>query len=364
MTIHSENKEEKHPNTTLYKLAYNVVLETYRKEQQWESYIIARVISEHKERYRLSAEEGVFDAEIIGNIRYTANSRADFPVVGDWVACTSYGADKLLIHKIFPRYGIIKRKAIAQFKDEQIIATNVDYGMIVQAINRDYNLNRIERYLTICNDAYVTPLLIISKIDLIDATTLQAILQAISERMPSLVVIPISNLHRKGIQKLREHIKEGKTYALLGSSGVGKSSLINNLLGTAQMKTGDISTTNDRGKHLTSHRELFVLDSGGIFIDNPGMRALGMGDFSTGIDQTFDHITTLSKDCKYQDCSHIHESNCAVLKALQKGELDKNSYHNYTKLLKEKAHYENDHLAKRKKGKAFSKMVKQMKKKK
>lgn len=359
MNIHSENKY-----SPLYELGYNTTLEKYKISQKWDDYIIARVMSEHKERYQLKSDQGFYEAEIIGNLRYTASSRADFPAVGDWVACTPYGEDKLLIHKVFPRYGTIKRKAVGRFNDTQIIAANIDYGIIVQTINRDYNLNRIERYLAICNDVDVKPILVISKTDLIDEATLQTLLKTINERMPRLLVIPISNVDRNGIEALQQELQYGKTYALLGSSGVGKSSLINNLLGKSHMKTGQISQTNDRGKHITSHRALFVLESGGVLIDNPGMRELGMTDVSSGISQTFDTITKLSEACKYKDCNHIHETHCAVLKALENGDLDENVYHNYTKLLKEKAHFESDHLAKRKKGKVLSKIVREMKKKK
>lgn len=322
---------------------------------------VGRIISEHKERYIVKTEKGELDAEITGNLRYTANTREDFPAVGDWVAISEYDDDKVLIHSIFPRKTIIERHAVGKQGEKQIIATNIDFAFIVQAVDRDFNINRIERYLTICNTSNVKPIIILNKIDLINDTVLTDLMSKVQERVTQVPVIAISNESQKGIERLRKSIVKGKTYCLLGSSGVGKSSLLNNLSGKQLMKTNEISSSTNKGRHVTSHRELIVLENGGIIIDNPGMREVGIVDSTDGLDITFEAIIELSKDCKFKDCTHTTEVDCAVLKSVKSGELDKSSYENYLKMEREKEHFESTVAEKRKKDKNFGKMVKQFK---
>ena len=347
---------------TLADLGYTASLEAYRKDQKLDAYSVGRVISEHKDRYVVKTDTGEFDAELIGNLRFTAESRNDFPAVGDWVAISEYDEHKALIHSIYPRHSMLERQAVGKSGQKQIIATNIDYGLIVQAVNRDFNINRLERYLIICNAANVEPVIIISKIDLIDESALKKLLDQIDERIKDVPVIAISNLSQIGLDKLADIIKNGKTYCLLGSSGVGKSSLLNNLTGEELMNTGAISQSIDRGKHITSHRELIVLEHGGILIDNPGMREVGIADTTSGLELTFDAIVKLSQNCKFKDCTHINEKGCAILEALEAEEIDKDSYKNYQKLQKEKSHYESSIVEKRKKDKDFGKMIKNIKK--
>ncbi len=349
---------------TLEDLGYNASLENYRKAQKRCSFGVGRVISEHKERYIVKTDKGEFDAEIIGNLRFSAKNRSDFPAIGDWVSISEYDQDKTLIHAIFPRKTVIERQAVGKFGEKQIIATNVDYAFVVQSVDRDFNVNRIERYLTICNASNVSPIIVLSKIDLINQSQLKGILDNISERIEHVPVITTSNQDRIGYEALNAIIEKRKTYCLLGSSGVGKSTLLNNISGKALMKTGSISLSTKRGKHVTSHRELIVLNNGGILIDNPGMREVGVADVNTGLDITFDAIIKRSHDCQFNDCTHTRESGCAVLKALENGELDQASYENYLKMEKEKAHFESSVTEKRKKEKEFGKMVKNYKKEK
>ncbi|NNF36161.1 MAG: ribosome small subunit-dependent GTPase A, partial [Saprospiraceae bacterium] len=257
---------------TLEDLGYNNELASYRKEQGLEAFDVGRVISEHKERYGVRTPEGTFDAEIIGNLRYTAQKREDFPAVGDWVAISAYDDDKVLIHHVLPRKTMIARQAVGKHAELQIIATNIDYAFIVQAVDRDFNINRLERYITICHTAKVNPIIILNKIDLIEKSELEELLQQVSERDKNIPLIALSNETGEGLEKIKKHIVTGQTYCLLGSSGVGKSSLLNNLIGEEQMKTSHISESTQRGRHVTTHREMTVLESGGIIIDNPGMR--------------------------------------------------------------------------------------------
>jgi len=347
---------------TLEDLGYDTDLEDFRKDQNLSFFGVGRVISEHKERYVIKTDEDEYDAEIIGNLRFSAHSRTDFPAVGDWVAFSEYDKKKVLIHSVFPRKTIIERQAVGKQGEKQIIATNIDFAFIVQAVDRDFNINRIERYLTICNASNVKPIIILNKIDLISDADLLKLISKVQERVKQVSVIAISNESQKGIERLKETIIKGKTYCLLGSSGVGKSTLLNNLSGKQVMKTNSISSSTSKGRHITSHRALLVLENGGILIDNPGMREVGIADSRGGLEITFETIVKLSKDCKYKNCTHTTEIDCAVLAAVDRGEIDEISYKNYQKIEKENEHFESTVAEKRKKDKGFGKMIKHFKK--
>jgi len=346
---------------TLEDLGYNIDLENYRKDQNLDSFGVGRVISEHKERYIVKTTEKEYEAEIIGNLRFSSFKRSDFPAVGDWVAISEYDENKVLIHSVFPRKTIIERQAVGKQGEKQIIATNIDYAFIVQAVDRDFNINRIERYLTICYTSNVKPIIILNKIDLINDIELTKLISEVQERVKQVPVITISNETLKGIEQLKERIAKGKTYCLLGSSGVGKSTLLNNLSGKNLMKTNAISTSTNKGRHVTSHRELIVLEQGGIIIDNPGIREVGIADSVGGLEKTFGKIVELSKNCKFKDCTHTTEIDCAIITAVESGEIDKSFYENYLKMEREKEHFESTVAEKRKKDKDFGKMVKQFK---
>ena len=343
-------------------LGYNIDLENYRKDQHLDSFGVGRVISEHKERYVVKTAEKEYEGEIIGNIRFSAHNRSDFPAVGDWVAISEYDEEKVLIHSVFPRKTIIERQAVGQQGEKQIIATNIDYAFIVQAVDRDFNINRIERYLTICNASYVKPIILLNKIDLIKEAELAKLITTVQKRIKQVPVIAISNASLKGIERLKESLEKGKTYCLLGSSGVGKSTLLNNISGKALMKTDSISVSTKKGRHITSHRELIILENGGILIDNPGMREVGIADTTSGLEITFNTIVNLSQNCKFKDCTHITEIDCAIIAAVESGEIDRLSYENYLKMEREKEHFESTVAEKRKKDKDFGKMIKNYKK--
>jgi ribosome biogenesis GTPase len=320
------------------------------------------VIAEHKERYIVRTTNAEYNAEITGNLRFTAKGSEDFPAVGDWVALATYDPDLAIIHKIMPRSSIIKRQAVGQFGGIQIIAANIDYGLIVQAVDRDFNINRLERYLTICNSSKVKPVIVLSKADLIDEKRISEISEQIKSRIKNVPVVAISNENFYGYEALKSVIKKGKTYCMLGSSGVGKSTLLNNLSGKTIMRTDVISQSTNKGKHVTSHRELFILDNGGIIVDNPGMREVGIADTESGLEITFESIVSLSRLCKFKNCTHTTETGCKVLKAVENGELDRASYGNYLKMEKEKAYFESTVDERRRKEKIFGKIIKTYKK--
>ncbi len=347
---------------TLEELGYYTKLEEYSKEQKLDDFEIGRVIAEHKERYIVKTIKAELEAEITGNLRFSAISRVDFPAVGDWVALTTYDSDSAIIHKILPRFSTIKRQAVGQFGEIQIIATNIDYAFLIQAADRDFNINRLERYLTICYSSKVSPIILLNKTDLVDEQKINEILESIKIRIKDVPIIAISNETQIGYETIKTLIGKGKTYCMLGSSGVGKSTLLNNLSGRNIMKTDLISQSTSKGRHVTSHRELIVLENGGILVDNPGMREVGIVDSAYGLETTFDIIFSLSKNCKFKDCTHTSEIGCLVLEALEKGKIDKNSYENYLKMGKEKIHFESSVVEKRKKDKDFGRMIKNYKK--
>lgn len=346
---------------TLEELGYNKDLEDYRIEHHLDTFGIGRVILKHKDRYSVKTEKAELDAELLGNLRFTAANKNDLPAVGDWVSISEYDENKALIHAVLPRKSSLERKAVGKFGQTQLIATNVDFGLIVQSVNRDFNINRLERYLTICNASKIEPIIVLTKVDLIDDQKIEELLTQVKERIKNVPLFAISNQSKMGIDRLKSELIKGCTYCLLGSSGVGKSTLINTITGTNLMKTGEISESIERGKHVTSHRELIVLENG-ILIDNPGMREVGITNVADGLEMTFDEILNLAQDCKFSDCTHTNEIGCAVLDALENEKLDPVSYANFVKMEKEKIHFESDAKERKKKDKDLGKLIKNFQK--
>ncbi|SNR67136.1 ribosome small subunit-dependent GTPase A [Lutibacter flavus] len=346
---------------TLEELGYTAELENFRKEKNLESFGVGRVILEHKERFIVKTIIAELEAELLGNLRFTANCKKDLPAVGDWVAISEYDEGKALIHSVFPRHSILQRKAVGKQGETQIIATNIDVGLIVQSVNRDFNVNRIERYLTICNATKIEPIIVLSKIDLIEKHELEQLLAQLNKRIKGVLIVALSNQSKIGLDKIKSKLSKGKTYCLLGSSGVGKSTIINNLVGKQLMNTGEISKSIDRGKHITTHRELIISEYG-ILIDNPGMREVGIINSDEGLAITFDTVVELSRNCKFNDCTHTNEKGCAILKAVDSGEIDAASYDNFQKMEREKYFFDSSIAERKKKDKNFGKMIKNVKK--
>jgi len=341
----------------LEELGYTAELEGFRVDNDLSSFEVGRVVAEHRDRFHVMTESGILDCEVTGNLRFTAESREDLPAVGDWVSYMGYD-DKGLIHAILPRQSVIKRKAVGRSSDVQVIASNIDYAIIVQAVDRDYNLNRIERYLVICNASDIKPIIVLNKVDMVDEDRRKEIATEVKNRVGEIPVVEVSNQLSGGLDQLSSLIKKGQTYCLLGSSGVGKSTITNELAKVDVMETGEISESVGKGSHTTTHRELILLSSGAIIIDNPGMREVGISDSEGGLETTFESISDLAQNCRYSDCTHTNESDCAVLNALDTEELDPDSYHNYQKLQREREHFEATTVEKRRKDKSFGKMIK------
>lgn len=342
-------------------LGYDSFFEFNREKLGLDISKVARVIAEHKESYKVKNINGEYLAKITGKQIFKASSREDYPAVGDWVEISELGENRAMIHSIFPRRTIIKRKYNGK-NEIQVVATNIDVAFIIESIDRDYNLNRIERYSVIAKDGGIVPVIILNKIDLISPEELSLKISQIKSRFKDIDVILTSALAEKGLYELGKYIEKNKTYCFLGSSGVGKSSLINKLINQDKIKIGDIGLRSNRGKHTTTAREMYFLENGGIVIDNPGMREVGMTDTAYGINNFFDEINFFAKKCKFLNCTHIHEPGCEVLVALEAGIIDRDKYSNYINMKKEAEHYGMTEIEKRGKNKKFGKFINKAKK--
>lgn len=347
---------------TITDLGYTNDIETFLRDNNLFDFSIGRVTQEHRERYIVSTGDNEYEAEINGNLRFSSSSRSDFPAVGDWVAMKIYNTDLAIIHKILPRKSILERQAVGKYGEKQIISANIDVAFIVQSIDNNFSINRLERYISICHSSEIEPVLVISKIDLMTDSFIKDAISTLRTRDKRIKHLLLSNVTKQGLDQILDYLQKGKTYCVVGSSGVGKSTLINNLLKKNILKTGQISSSTNKGRHITDHRELFVLENGGIIIDTPGMRELGITDNIEGIKTTFQDIYDLSLKCRFPDCKHINEKGCAVLEALDKGIIDINSFDNFHKLQREQQRFRTTVAEKHKRDRIFGRMIKNYKK--
>jgi ribosome biogenesis GTPase / thiamine phosphate phosphatase len=307
-------------------------LELLRQTHGAESLAPARVIVEHRGAYQLWTEKGSCTAELTGRLRHAALDKRDLPAVGDWVALDPSGR----IDVILPRQSVFVRKAAGARLEPQVIAANVDVVFIVTSANADFNPRRIERYVTAIRDSGSAPLLVINKTDL--CADVDALIASLGAAALGLPVARVSALERQGLEQLTAHLGQSSTIALVGSSGVGKSTLANWLLDREAFDTGEIRAHDARGRHTTTHRELIPLPAGGALIDTPGMREFSPWSDDADLPGSFADIAALAQQCRFMDCQHRGQPGCAVEQALASGELDPARLEHYAKLQRELAH--------------------------
>jgi len=323
------------------------------------SFEIARVMAVHKDSYIINNGKKDIFSELIGKMVFSASSPIDYPAVGDWVLATFYDKDTFsIIHNLLPRKSLLRRKTPGKKVDFQLIAANIDVALIVQSLDTNFNLRRLERYLVMVKDSNIKPIVLLSKSDLLDKEEIANRVSEIHKIIPFLHVQPFSNENESGFKNVKNLLAPRQTYCLLGSSGVGKTTLLNNLIGESIFTTKTVREKDSKGRHATTHRQLTKLDCEALLIDTPGMRELGNFSVETSIDETFTEIKELSEQCQFNDCAHVNEKGCAVLKAVEIGQVPEKRYLNYIKLKKESIYNEMSYLEKRQKDKQFGKLCK------
>lgn len=311
------------------------------KENNLNQYSLGRVYAQHRNLYKIITEKGEVSATVSGKLQYELINKKDYPVVGDWVNFEELGHGEGIIHKIQERKTLICRKVAGAKSEEQVLAANIDKIFITMSLNNNFNLRRLERYINIAWDSGATPVILLTKLDLCE--DLEDKLLELDEVALGIDKISVSSLTGEGVEVVRSLIKSDDTVVFIGSSGVGKSTIINRLLGEEVQITKEVGEY-DKGRHTTTHRELFVLPTGGAIIDTPGMRELqiSQGD----VEATFKDIEDLALKCHFSDCKHKSEPKCAVQEAIERGELSRERFENYEKIKREIANEEKRRRAK------------------
>ena len=313
----------------------------------------ARVSAVGRDSFLVRNEYGEVQAALSGRFAFSAEESGDLPVVGDWVLVQYHNSGTLaIIDDVLPRRSVLRRKMAGRKVDSQVMASNIDGAFVVQSCDSNFNLRRLERYLVMVRDGQVTPAVLLSKSDLVSQEALDRMVAGMERGGVACQIIAFSNKTGSGLDQGRQ------TYCLLGSSGVGKTTLLNRLVGREVFATNTVREKDGRGRHTTARRQLVVLDEGAMMIDTPGMRELGIAAPRASIDEGFAEIARLAEGCRFSDCSHTSEAGCSVLAALRNGELSKGRYQSYLKLVKESEHYEMTHAEKRQKDRRFGRMVK------
>jgi ribosome biogenesis GTPase len=294
-----------------------------------------RVALEHNHVYRVITEAGERLAEATGRMKHLAQGRSELPAVGDWVALRIDDAgDRTLIKAVLPRLGKFSRKSAGEWTDEQVIAANIDTVFLVSGLDGDLNPRRIERYLLLAAQSHARPVIILNKSDLAD--DVDEVVAMITAMAPDVPVLAISASDGSGFDALQPYLGVGQTVALLGSSGVGKSSIVNRLVGELVLPTRSVRESDSRGRHASVHRQMIALPGGGLVIDTPGMRELQLWGVDEGLSGSFDDVAAMGEACRFRDCRHGREPGCAVKAAVEAGTLDAARYENFLKLQAER----------------------------
>ena len=343
---------------SIEKLGFNSWFREKIEPDRLNNFQIARVICVNKNSFTVSNGENDIYAELTGKFLFNSDSSTDLPTAGDWVYIQLLDEESFaIIHEMFPRKSLLKRKTPGKNVEYQLIAANIDTAIIMQSLDNNFNLRRLERYLVMINESNITPVIFLSKSDLVSREEIDIKMNDIYKIAPDIQIEAFSNNNLTEIEKIKTQFIPARTYCLLGSSGVGKTTLLNNLLGKEFFRTQPIREKDGRGKHTTTRRELIVLENGSIVIDSPGMRELGIISMDSGLDDTFNEIAELTEQCRFKDCTHTVEKDCAVLNAVEKGLITKERYDNYIKICKESKYHELSYYEKRQKDKKFGKFM-------
>jgi len=322
---------------------------------------MARVMTVDRGAFLVRDAHGETFAQLSGRYRFTVETGPDLPCVGDWVCVERASPALAIIHAVLPRKTLLRRKCPGKKVGFQMIAANLDTAFVVQSCHYDFNVRRLDRYLVAANEGRVEPVVVLSKTDLVTPEELDGMIGKIREAGISVRILPISNTTGSGLGEFRELLLPGRTFCLLGSSGVGKTTLINRLLGRNALETKAVSGTGE-GVHTTARRQLIVLDNGAMLVDTPGMRELGLLGAGDGVEESFSNIQDLSSTCRFSDCTHTREPGCGVLAALEAGDLSEERYRSYLKLKKETEYNDLSYAEKRKKDRSFGRFIKSAKK--
>ena len=302
---------------------------------QYPELTVGRITLQEKGMYRIRTIMGEQNALVSGKFQFDAQSSSDYPAVGDYVMVSCADPDTAIIHQVLPRKSLFVRKAAGTSKTEQAVAANIDTVFLCMSLNNDFNLRRLERYLAVAWESGADPVVVLTKADLCaDLPQKQREVETIAMGVD---ILTTSAMELEGYRQIMPYITEGRTVAFVGSSGVGKSTLINRLLGEERLATDGLRN-DDKGHHTTTHRELLFLPNGAMVIDTPGMRELGMWDAASGVEQTFTDIEALAAQCRFRNCSHTSEPGCAVRAAIRSGELDSGRWQSYQKLKNENSY--------------------------
>jgi ribosome biogenesis GTPase / thiamine phosphate phosphatase len=323
---------------------------------------VARVAAVDRDQLLLVDRSGHFRAKLAGRYLHHHHLSQELPCVGDWVCVEKQSRDDFgVIHALLERRTSLCRKSPGNVMEYQMIAANVDYVLIVQSCHFDFNPKRLERYLVMVMEGGAKPYVLLTKTDLVNPAVLATQLAEVQSVGITAPIVPLSNVTGDGLEDVKQLLLPGKTYCFVGSSGVGKSTLINQLIGRERMETRAVSGTGE-GRHTTVRRELIRLDGGALIIDNPGMREFGILGAESGIASSYSNITALAPRCRYQDCSHTSEPGCAVLAAVHAGKISQESLDSFLKLKEESAFNDMSYAEKRKKDRDFGRYIKSAKK--